>query len=910
MVKKELRILMIEDAPTDVVLINHELRRGGLHFRSKRVQTEGEFLLEIDSHPPDLILSDHGLPSFDGFSALKIARTKCPEIPFIFVTNAKGEELAIDSLRAGAVDYVLKERLPALLPAVQRALRLAEEQRKRRQAEDRYRGLVELCPDALFVVSAGRIVFVNTAAQTLLGAGDPGELIGMAAESLVKADRRGEFSQRLEEWGGTGPPQGVDISPGPSQLFKEETFRRLDDSTVEVEMAAARLIFQDVPATQLIAHDITQRKRVAAALAESEQRKAAILETSLDAIMSIDHKGVIREWNAAAERIFGYPRKDAMGRLLDKLIIPPSLGEKYLPGLADYLITGVGSLIGRPIELMARRASNAEFPVELSITRTPVGELFTVFVRDITDRKRSEEVLRQSEARKAAVVETALDAIVAIDHDGRIIEWNPAAEKMFGYSRALATGRDVAELIVPESFLEDHREGFLRYLRANRGRMIGQRTEMTAVRANGAEFPIEIVVTRTIGAVVPSFIAYIRDITDRRRIEEALRKSEERLRLLVESVEDYAIYMLDMRGRVITWNSGAERIEGYRAKDVVRRKFTLFYTAEEISEGKPDQALAVAKAEGRFGDERWRVRPDGSRYWANIVVTALREKQGLLYGFSVIARDMTKQKEAEDGTRRLNAELEHRVQERTAELQSAYEEMESFSYSISHDLRAPLVHIGGFAEMLHQDAGAQLDEKCRHYLQVIGESARRMGRMIDDLLAFSRMSRAELHKIRVDVGDIVKGVIHDMRSDMENRKIVWNIGDLPKIQGDPALLYQAVFNLIANALKYTRTRAEARIEIGVEPSADEIVFFVRDNGVGFDNRHMDKLFGVFQRLHSASEFEGTGIGLANVRRIIQRHGGRVWAEGKVDGGATFYFSIPKGKEAARGPSELRPARGG
>jgi two-component system sensor histidine kinase/response regulator len=239
-----------------------------------------------------------------------------------------------------------------------------------------------------------------------------------------------------------------------------------------------------------------------------------------------------------------------------------------------------------------------------------------------------------------------------------------------------------------------------------------------------------------------------------------------------------------------------------------------------------------------------------------------------------------------------NAELERRVREHTAELAAANQELEAFSYSVSHDLRAPLRHIDGFAGLLAKHLEPRLDETGRRYLTTISGAAKQMDALIDDLLTFSRIGSAELRRTWVDLAGLVREVRGILEPETAGRHITWEIGDLPEVQGDPRLLRLVLQNLIGNALKYTRTRREARIEIGVRREATEIVLFIRDNGVGFDMRYAERLFGVFQRLHTSAEFEGTGIGLASVRRIVRRHGGRVWAEGEVDRGASFSFALP------------------
>jgi signal transduction histidine kinase len=247
--------------------------------------------------------------------------------------------------------------------------------------------------------------------------------------------------------------------------------------------------------------------------------------------------------------------------------------------------------------------------------------------------------------------------------------------------------------------------------------------------------------------------------------------------------------------------------------------------------------------------------------------------------------------------RKENRDLQDRVRERTMDLEAANKELEAFSYSVSHDLRAPLRHILGFAGMLETKAASILDGKNLHYLNSISESATQMGRLIDDLLTFSRMGRAEMQRTQCNMNELVDEVLREMSCDTQGRNIDWKLDPLPEVSVDRALLKQVWVNLLSNAVKYTRDRNPAEVKVGWKKRDQEHEFYVKDNGAGFDMEYADKLFGVFQRLHSAKEFEGTGIGLANVRRIISRHGGQTWAEGKPGAGATFYFSLPQSRKS-------------
>lgn len=1021
--KEELRILILEDMPVDAALINHELRRAGLAFCSKRVETSEQFLHEIQHHHPDIILSDHGLPHFDGFTALAIAQDKCPDVPFIFVTGSLGEEMAVETLKSGATDYVLKNRLATnLVPAVRQALREADERKKRRAAEralheseERFRRLVEGVKDyAIFMLDCdGSISSWNAGAEWIQGyrANDiigrhfsmfyPKEDIksGLPVKDLETAANEGR--REIEGWR---------LRKGGQHFWANAVITALRDEKGHLRGFAH------------VTRDITERRRVQQALEASEARKGAILETALDAIISIDHEGKVQEWNPAAERMFGCLRADALGQEMAELIIPPRIREQHRQGLALLVAGREARLLGRRLEMTAQRTNGKEFPVELAITQV-LGDgppTFTGFVRDITERKQAENALRESEARKGAILQAAFDAVITIDDQARVHEWNTAAERILGYSRSAALGRRMEELVIAPGLREAYEDKLVDYLITGVGSLLGRPIELTAQRADGAQFPAELTITHVPVEGVTLYTCFLRDISERKQAQEELRQSEERYRMLVEGVEDYAIYMLDLEGRIATWNAGAQRIAGYEAHEIIGQHFSQLYPPEDIEHHKPEQALKIALAQGHYqeeslrvrkdgkrywvnatltalrdpegklcgfskihrditarkraeeavrqseeryrmlvdgvedyaifmldpegrvatwnaGSERiigcaageilgqpmarffpaeevehgrpdlllkaaaaqdrcqddgWRLRQDGSRYWASVVYTALRDPEGKLLGFSVIARDMTARKQAEEEIQRLNAELEQRVIDRTAQLQAAYQEMESFSYSISHDLRAPLRHIQGFVEMLQEATAEKLDEESRKLLATISGSAVQMGVLIDALLEFSRMGRVDVSKEQVNLAQLVNSVRNDLQQDMKGRNVEWQTGPLDNVWADPALLRQVLFNLASNALKYTRTREKALIELGTTQTDREVIFHIRDNGVGFDMNYAGKLFGVFQRLHRAADFDGTGIGLANVKRIIQRHGGRVWAEGVVNSGATFFFSLP------------------
>jgi PAS domain S-box-containing protein len=363
--------------------------------------------------------------------------------------------------------------------------------------------------------------------------------------------------------------------------------------------------------------------------------------------------------------------------------------------------------------------------------------------------------------------------------------------------------------------------------------------------------------------------------------DEVLERAERLANLLTLSYEPMLGWRLD--GAIEFWNAGAQRLYGFAQDEAVgRTSHALLQTEFPID--LSDLRSQLRDRRNWLG-ELHHICKDGSK----VVV----ESHMQLFGDSLVLeanRDITKRRRIEASLRGAQEELAKRA----AELEAANKELEAFTYSVSHDLRAPLRHVLGYAELLQKQSSSILDDKARRYMAMILEASKRMGSLIDDLLGFSRIGRAEARKTAVNLDQLVREVIAELSQDTKDRNIAWTIGALPVCYGDRSMLKLVLANLLSNAVKFTRTRARAKIEIGCAAGKDnQVEVFVTDNGAGFEMQYVNKLFGVFQRLHRAEEFEGTGIGLATVQRIIHRHGGTVRAEGAVDQGATFYFSLPR-----------------
>ena len=400
------------------------------------------------------------------------------------------------------------------------------------------------------------------------------------------------------------------------------------------------------------------------------------------------------------------------------------------------------------------------------------------------------------------------------------------------------------------------------------------------------------------GAIV-GVVGLARDITQRKAVEESLRQSEERLRLVIDTVQDYAIYVLDAEGRIATWNGGAQAITGWRADEAVGRSWEMLFPEPDLASGEPGKEMARARELGRFTGEGLRRRKDGSLFWADVALYALRDPAGALRGYVKVARDLTQRREDEERIRTLNAELEDRVVARTRQLEDANAELQGFASNVAHDLRAPLRGIYGFGEALLEDHADRLDETARSHLRRILAGAVRMESLIQDLLAYGRLSRQEMPVGTVDLDAIVREAIENLSAELrESRAELTVAPNLPAVRGNHTVLVQVVQNLASNALKFVDRDARPRVRIDAVREDGQVLLTVADNGIGIEPDHRERIFRVFERLHGQDAYPGTGIGLAIVRKGVERMGGAVGVEAGAAGGSRFWVRLPAAGPAA------------
>ncbi len=740
-----------------------------------------------------------------------------------------------------------------------------------RESDMRYRMIFETSLDAVFLTSPdGSTVSVNPAGCRMFRRSE--EEIRAFGKAILFDPDDPRLKAALEERERSG------------RFSKELTGVRSDGTRFPVEVSS--MVFTDRSGrlwTSTIMRDISERKEVEA----SRARLLRILESSLNEVYVIDTATLAFEYvNTGALNNLGYTIDEM--RRMTPVDLKPEFTEETFRRIVEPLLNNEEQ--GLIFETVHRRADGSTYPVEvhLQLVRLEDQQVFLAVILDITDRKRSQDRLKESERRLREAGEMAQLGYWQWDVKTGAVEWSEEVYRIFHLDPHTFVPH-IDSILAFSPWPEERRRGEELIKAAVESREKGE-YEQKILRPDG-----------TIGYYHSTFqghydeegnlvtiVGSAMDITNRKRAEAELREKEVQYRNLANT------------GLALIWTAGTDKLCNYFNEPWLR--FTGRTIEQEMGNGwtegvHPDDVDRCFRVYDTSFDKRepfdmeYRLRHKSGEYrWIRDMGTPNFDSTGEFIGYIGHCFDVTAQRKAEEEIRTLNAQLEQRVRERTVQLEEANRELEAFAYSVSHDLRAPLRAVDGYSRILLEDYKSSLDDEGKRVCDALSKGARTMGRLIDDLLAFSRVGRVEMRSVVVDMTALVRSIYMELTTTEDRERIDFNLSSLPTAPGDPGLIKQIWVNLLGNALKFSSRKVRAVITVEGEKKEGETVYTIRDNGAGFDMAYVNKLFGVFQWLHSTREFDGTGVGLAIVQRIVQRHGGRVWAEGEKEkgGGLSFY----------------------
>jgi PAS domain S-box-containing protein len=786
----------------------------------------------------------------------------------------------------------------------------------RGESDARYRGLLEAAADAMVVVNqGGEIVLVNRRAEKQFGYRRD-ELVGQKVKNIIPegfaerliADATRSVAEALAQQIGTGIELCGRRKDG-SEFPIEIMLSPLESAEGVLITAAIRDISVRKDAEKHLAQLEGQLRQSEDALQECEERYRMLLDGVQDhAIYMMDPLGNIISWNAGAQRIKGYTSEQIIGRNFS-CFFPPEDIERGRPEELLRLTAASGRHEEKGMRV---RKNGSRFFADLTVTalHDQAGKLlgFSEFSHDLTASK-------ESEAKYQGLLEAAPDAMVVVNQGGEIVLVNVQAEKQFGYSRDELLGKKVKN-IIPEGFAERLIADAARSAADALAQQIGTGIELSGRRKDGSEFPIEIMLSPLESAEGILVTAAIRNISVRKDAETHLVQMESRYRGLLEAAPD-AMVVVNRGGEIVLVNVQAEKQFGYRRDELLGQKVKNIipegFAERLIADATRSVADALAQQIGT-GIELCGRRKDGSEFPIEIMLSPLESVEGILVTAAI--RNISARKKSERVNTQLenqatvlqsaHDELEVRVRERTKELAFANQileqsnlELKQFAYVASHDLQSPLRSISGFVQLLKLEYEGKLDEQAQDWIRRTVGAIGQMQRLIRDLLSYSRVDARSLPFTRIPFLDIVRDAVTLLESSLRDSggRVTWD--ELPVVMGDRSQLVQLIQNLVGNGLTYHGDKPP-HIHLSAERSGQEWIFSVRDNGIGIDPKYREQIFEIFKRLHDQKEYPGTGIGLAVCRRVVNRHGGRIWVESELGHGSTFHFTIPEGTEQTNG----------